>query len=83
MIAIKVNCVFVRQKLMIIMHEIVAGKKEVMDALGLDKITALDKGLSLIGVSNSLSYIICANNSYVALYVTDSSFCISSPLLRI
>jgi hypothetical protein len=36
---------------MIIMHEIVAGKKEVLDALGLDKPTALAKGLSLIGVS--------------------------------
>lgn len=34
-----------------IMHEIVAGKKEVLSALGLDKHSALERGLDLIGVS--------------------------------
>lgn len=33
-----------------IMHEIAAGKKEVLDQLGLDKHTALERGLDLIGV---------------------------------
>jgi hypothetical protein len=37
---------------MIIMEEIVAGKDEVLTALGLDKGTAIAKGLSLIGVSS-------------------------------
>jgi hypothetical protein len=38
------------QKLMTIMHEVVAGKKEVLDSLGFDKRTAIDRGLGLIGV---------------------------------
>ncbi len=35
---------------MTIMHEIVAGKKEVLNSLGLDKHIALERGLDLIGI---------------------------------